>query len=515
MKRLLALVLALLMVLTSVFVLSGCSDEKGDKEKSGKKTETTQKNDDKQADSNIHFFDKGAEFKLGTPEKTLDPETVYSKINYEACMFFGDYSIRGGKDAEAKFAQDTALIDYKMSYSNQITAFPFEFEAGKYTMSSHVMGSIRGKNIMNAYFFTEDGNLVTNFCTFEVKNNKLVLNLVKEFEYFEEENKLEYVMSDTFLEYDFDFNGTELVLSNENGSVTLCSTLDFEGDYHVSTDSYAATDADKLDGIGYMTFFWSESDNQGSLYIGEDSIYDDAAVASLDDNGIITLTTTKEYGSKTYQFVYFMCQKDGIILTDGINTYHYTERSGSYFIDNVSVEDMSKLGGLSKEKLEEITQKKTDLLTDLAAAYKDAGLDVTINEKTGEINLDASVLFEVNKYDISKDGKNLLKKFMQTYTSVVYDDKYENFISKIMVEGHTDTTGDYESNLKLSQNRADSVKNFCLSKDCGVSAEYTDQLKKSLNAVGYSCDNPIYDKNGNIDMDASRRVSFRFIISLD
>lgn len=95
-----------------------------------------------------------------------------------------------------------------------------------------------------------------------------------------------------------------------------------------------------------------------------------------------------------------------------------------------------------------------------------------------------------------------------------FDDKYKDFVSTILVEGHTDTSGGYDMNLKLSQDRADSVKNFCLSNEGGVADKYLSLLSVSLKSVGYSYDKPIYDSNGNVDMDASRRVSFRFLISL-
>ena len=82
------------------------------------------------------------------------------------------------------------------------------------------------------------------------------------------------------------------------------------------------------------------------------------------------------------------------------------------------------------------------------------------------------------------------------------------------MEGHTDTDGTYERNLELSQERADNVLNYCLSAECGVDSAYADLFAQSAQAVGYSYDKPVYDVDGNVDMDASRRVSFRFVINL-
>ena len=104
---------------------------------------------------------------------------------------------------------------------------------------------------------------------------------------------------------------------------------------------------------------------------------------------------------------------------------------------------------------------------------------------------------------------------MDVYTSVVFDEKYEGFISTIQVEGHTDSTGDYDANTVLSQNRAESVRTFCLSDECGINPDYMSFLNESMVAIGYSCDKLILDSRGREDQAASRRVSFRFVINLD
>ena len=169
---------------------------------------------------------------------------------------------------------------------------------------------------------------------------------------------------------------------------------------------------------------------------------------------------------------------------------------------------------MSEEEIEQIIEKREDLLTDLATAYEASGLAVTVNQETGEIVMDSSVLFDVNSAEISQQGKDFLKQFIGVYNSVVFDEKYAGFVSKIMVEGHTDTSGDFDHNLELSQKRADSVRSYCLSDECGVETENRSVLETMLVAAGYSYTNPVYDANGEVDMAASRRVAFRFLINL-
>jgi chemotaxis protein MotB len=169
---------------------------------------------------------------------------------------------------------------------------------------------------------------------------------------------------------------------------------------------------------------------------------------------------------------------------------------------------------MDQDKLDDILSKRSSMLDDLSSAYEQAGLQITVNRETGEVMLDSAVLFGVDETQISDEGKEFLKQFMQIYTDVVFSEPYSGFVSKILIQGHTDTNGSYEMNQALSQARADSVRDYCLSSECAVEA-HMEQLQTMLLAQGYSYDNPILDAEGNVDMDASRRVSFLFLIDLE
>ena len=118
---------------------------------------------------------------------------------------------------------------------------------------------------------------------------------------------------------------------------------------------------------------------------------------------------------------------------------------------------------------------------------------------------------------LSAEGKTFLNTFISTYTSVVFSDEFDGFISKILVEGHTAPVSGttYEDGLPLSEERANTVKDYCLSAETGISDDYAGELASTLDAVGLSSSKPVKDADGNVDMAASRRVSFRFLINLD
>ena len=192
------------------------------------------------------------------------------------------------------------------------------------------------------------------------------------------------------------------------------------------------------------------------------------------------------------------------------------------FISNVDPDDAS--GVLSKIDVARsifvlVSKSGTTLETLTNESFvKDAlakaGLDVQINTTTGEIALNAGVLFGYDQADLSEEGKTLLQDFLDVYTGVVLGDEYTDFVSRIIVEGHTDPVGDYNYNQGLSLRRAENVMAFCQSAESGLDAAQLELLSGILEAVGYSCDRPVYDENGQVDNDASRRVSFRFVINI-
>ena len=135
----------------------------------------------------------------------------------------------------------------------------------------------------------------------------------------------------------------------------------------------------------------------------------------------------------------------------------------------------------------------------LRAATDDLDFDIKIDENTGEVTLPSNMLFASDSAELSSKAKDDLKKFIDAYTKSVLADKSK--VSKIVIEGHTDTDGSHEYNQTLSEKRANNVMNYCL--------ELHPELKDYLVAKGCSYDKPVYKSNGDVDKDASLRVVFR------
>lgn len=504
MKKIFCLILAMLMLLS---VVACSSDNEGTANEGG--------ND---APSSPTYTMEGQDaVEPGNASNPVDPKKVYSSLTYTPEMFYGDYRILGGEDAQKSLADKVGLMDYSTAYSEQLTSLPFRIKAGPKTLA-HILGNVKTYDWMELYFQTESNNLTFIKFAYTIEGNTLTLAALEDYNYDKETNHISYRVSDeNILKYQFEFNGMELTLSDGTNSVTLVNCLDvYEDERYIYSEGCLSPDSEALGNIDKIKLRWS---NENDTYFYAEltdgtCIYN--GVAEMAENGLLTLTIPTESGTKVYQAVYFCGYNDGLVLADGTNVYYYndneSDRKANGLGGSVSFEELAKLENMAEEKVEDLVTKRNNLFDELSKAFTDAGLNVKVDKATGEIALDSAVLFGFDESAVSEEGKSFLEKFIGIYTSTIFSEEYDGFVSKIVVEGHTDTNGDYDMNLTLSQQRADEVLNYCLT--MGIAPEHLNSFKDIATAVGCSYDNPVLDDAGNIDMDASRRVSFKFIINL-
>ena len=160
-------------------------------------------------------------------------------------------------------------------------------------------------------------------------------------------------------------------------------------------------------------------------------------------------------------------------------------------------------------KIDDLIGVRTKIIQDLSATLTSANLKSTVDRNTGDIVLDSAVFFDTGQSTIKESGKALLNQFIPLYLSVLLRPEYEDYLGEIVIEGHTDTQGEYLMNLELSQQRALTVAKYCLQMN-GLTGEQREYLRKILTAKGKSYSEPIYNADGSINMDQSRRVEFQF-----
>ncbi|MCI9338164.1 MAG: OmpA family protein [Lachnospiraceae bacterium] len=173
----------------------------------------------------------------------------------------------------------------------------------------------------------------------------------------------------------------------------------------------------------------------------------------------------------------------------------------------------------TQQELEDIVGIRTDIIGALQSAFNNSAMSV--DAQTGSITFSSDVLFRYNSAALSADSRNTLQEIIPMYLDVLMQDRFREYIAEIIIEGHTDTDGTYESNMELSYNRAYSVAKFCMDSRNGLTEDKIEQLKSILTVNGRSFSQPIYvrDAQGNptdqVDMEASRRVEIKFRLKED
>ena len=115
-------------------------------------------------------------------------------------------------------------------------------------------------------------------------------------------------------------------------------------------------------------------------------------------------------------------------------------------------------------------------------------------EKFVRVQIQSQVLFEFGKYELMPQSKKILQnivELLKTYPK-----------NKIIVEGHTDSVGSEEHNLKLSQLRANEVKKFLV--ENGIEEE-------RIQTIGYGESRPIASNKTQSGRALNRRVEILIV----
>lgn len=175
------------------------------------------------------------------------------------------------------------------------------------------------------------------------------------------------------------------------------------------------------------------------------------------------------------------------------------------------LDEQTTLMAQQQEKIDQIIGVKADLIAALNEEFQANQISVEIDHQTGAMVLDSSVLFDYNESLLTEEGTQILAQVLPVYCRVLLDEEYEPYLAEIIIDGYTDTTGDYITNLKLSQERAFAVAEYLVnSRGSFLDSEKSELLTEKLTANGRSMSNPILDENGEVNMDASRRVEIKF-----
>lgn len=162
-------------------------------------------------------------------------------------------------------------------------------------------------------------------------------------------------------------------------------------------------------------------------------------------------------------------------------------------------------------QIDQIIGVKADVIEALKNEFSKNNINVDIDAQTGALTLEASVMFDYDQAELTDAGKQALEQILPIYCKVLLQDDYMKYLAEIIIDGYTDTDGDYSYNLQLSQQRSLAVAQYLLDiQENFLDATQSQNLEKYLTVNGHSMANPVLDANGNVDKDASRRVEVKF-----
>lgn len=502
-------IFSILMIFTVLFSFAACS--KG-----------VQDNNTKVWYFNYNETDPEAIF--ADVQDSIDPSQIFSAVQFDANMLHGVYAIN---DLEKDLNKTKKELSFK-----DIT-----FDNGTFNTSSLPVAVYSGAEFLPdietdfkqvtdrevaALSFIVDDETGTVPCTYEVNGNKVKYTVLTETS--SSENDFSYEPDDVIFEYEFSLCGPYLTLTDGTDTLKLTAYSFTDNNKSESTSMYGYS-TEKTPLVDNLDYFASQQDSVINYAVARDGSYYNDSAFKLSDDGRCTvyLSYTDTDGNDQNvirQYAYItQCTGSaylnsfGIMLFDGDKTYDYTDDITEREARIMKSEGIDA-DSMDEETIKEIAEKKEDLYDDLYNEFKANGISVQINRSTGEIAMDSTVLFGGDSAELTDEGKDFLNKFLKAYTSIIYNEKYNGFISKTMIEGHiapvSGTT--YEGGMPLSEKRAENVKDYCLSGETGVD---TSKLAPTLETVSYSQSRPVYDADGNVDIEASRRVSFRFIVNID
>ncbi len=482
-------------------------------------------------------------------DKELDVASVYANVEYNEQMLTGCYKLEKDEDSDLqKFADgagtmsleyyNATLIGESALKTATVTALPYKVITGAGNIADNAglstpysgVSKKTDDNLALLYFLNEQNKPIPVLCTYTVSGTGVEYFPVTFYEKIETDDEKDYDGDCNYtpgtkgLRYSFGFSGPYFTLSDGSASTTLCGK-EFCPDKgtKVKINAYALPDSARIGDIVQMGSIFNSSvlrdgTNVNRFYIR----FESSGLATMvwDDGSMYNVVSTgKEVHHYQKQVVYwqtgnglmgnqfiFADEDQVFYYTDDYKTHNTRELNGYY--------DGDVLNKLTDEQFKKIESTKNSLFDELVKEFEENDIRVNIDRSLGEIALDNSVLFSGDSSEISAEGKAFLNRFVKIYTDVIYGGKYANSIEKVVIEGHTAPLANstYESGLPLSTQRAENVKVYCLSAEVGLTGAAVKLFKDSLEARGLSNSKPIYGEDGEIDLDACRRVSFTFIV---
>lgn len=260
-------------------------------------------------------------------------------------MFYGYYGMPG---AMAQDAEDSLLDTYReeMSYvsaetffadtTSDVTLIPYTITAGPSSLN-HLITNIHEHEWMHMHLQSAQGNLVSVMGAYEIFDRTLSFFPLSQYSYDKDTNKISYRLASESIDYEFSFLGADLTLSKDGKSVTLrARDLDDSWEY-ASVQTYHTQGSERVGDIEHFDAVNSPDGYSRFAIRLSDDTYINTGAAYFDVNSPLSFSWSDDSGNThAYQYVYFFCGNDGLVLADETTTYFYNSSELSRLTDSLA-----------------------------------------------------------------------------------------------------------------------------------------------------------------------------------
>lgn len=131
------------------------------------------------------------------------------------------------------------------------------------------------------------------------------------------------------------------------------------------------------------------------------------------------------------------------------------------------------------------------------------GDKLEVDPKTGDVSIPDAILFDKNSAELKPAGKQFLRGFITVYSKAIFSkDEFDRMVTRVIIEGHTSSSGTELENMNLIWQRALAVSDYISSLKFPAQSRF----KHKILVAGRG----ELDANQKIDSPADRKVVFRF-----
>lgn len=155
-------------------------------------------------------------------------------------------------------------------------------------------------------------------------------------------------------------------------------------------------------------------------------------------------------------------------------------------------------------QLAERDQPKRIVIGNVLEAMQSKNIDAQVNPDNGDISIRESILFDIGSAELKPQGKLFLRSFIPVYSNVILSKpEFDQEVTRVVIEGHTSSAGDYKDNMELSLKRSASVTRFIFYE---MKFNQQKRFSKKILAAGRG----EIEAESRYDKPSDRKVVFRF-----